>query len=419
MSKIPNFNIGYACLNNDLGRSYKTCRLGTLTEEKWISLVRWNLETLGEMFQYNIDKKIKLLRISSDLIPFASAGIDFIDRVPWENVFEKELGRVREIIDGKIRFSMHPGQYTLINSPREDVVERSILDLEYHSRLLKALGGTSENKMVLHIGGAYGDKAEAISRFKKNTAKLSENIMDHLVIENDHKIFNMEEVLGIGYELGLPVIFDNLHHEINSSLEKEKIVSLARDTWKKEDGNQIIHYSQQALGKALGSHSDTIRVGEFFDYIWKLESPLPDVMLEVKDKNRSAEKINAVKSKSVVDLEKLWAKYKYSVLAKSNSVYNEIRKELKDKNNWDGIKIVSLIEEALSLEPDRGAELNAFEHVWGYYRKRVTEKEKEKFKLLQEGYCKGETSHREMEGFLSRINKKYPSRYMMESYFFD
>ena len=60
---------------------------------------------------------------------------------------------------------MHPGQYTVLNSPNPEVVERAILDLDYHTKLLSSLGGGQENKMILHIGGGYGDKSQAIERF--------------------------------------------------------------------------------------------------------------------------------------------------------------------------------------------------------------------------------------------------------------
>lgn len=36
--------IGYACLNLDTKRGFKTCRFDNLTRERWIELIQLNLE---------------------------------------------------------------------------------------------------------------------------------------------------------------------------------------------------------------------------------------------------------------------------------------------------------------------------------------------------------------------------------------
>lgn len=56
---------------------------------------------------------------------------------------------------------MHPGQYTVLNSPNEKVVKQAVNDLNYHARFLDALGMDSSHKNVLHVGGVYGDKNQA------------------------------------------------------------------------------------------------------------------------------------------------------------------------------------------------------------------------------------------------------------------
>ena len=63
---------------------------------------------------------------------------------------------------------MHPGQYTVLNSPNVEVVNRAIDDLNYHTKVLDSLGVGSEHKIVLHIGGVYDDKDSAIRRFITN-----------------------------------------------------------------------------------------------------------------------------------------------------------------------------------------------------------------------------------------------------------
>ena len=62
---------------------------------------------------------------------------------------------------------MHPGQYTVLNSADENIVKNARLDLNYHARLLDSLGLNSEHKMILHVGGVYNDKKQAVKRFLK------------------------------------------------------------------------------------------------------------------------------------------------------------------------------------------------------------------------------------------------------------
>jgi UV DNA damage endonuclease len=153
------------------------------------------------------------------------------------------------------------------------------------------MGMDASNKIILHIGGIYGDKPAAIERFKSNYVALEERIKARLIIENDDKCYTAEEVLAIGQELKIPVVFDNLHHAINPSSKSQSIkewIAACSKTWRKKDGAQKIHYSQQAQCKRAGSHSETIDLPIFLRLYKTLPSLDLDIMLEVKDKNVSA-----------------------------------------------------------------------------------------------------------------------------------
>ena len=80
---------------------------------------------------------------------------------------------------------MHPGQYTVLNSLSESVVENAVDDLKYHAYFLDCLGMDESCKIVQHIGGVYGDKKQAINRFIVNYKRLDESIKKRLIIEND------------------------------------------------------------------------------------------------------------------------------------------------------------------------------------------------------------------------------------------
>lgn len=76
--------------------------------------------------------------------------------------------------------------------------------------------------MLIHIGGVYGDRDQATQRFINQANNLPERIRRHLVIENDERLYSIDEVLNIFKATGLPVVFDNLHYQIRSQADPLK-----------------------------------------------------------------------------------------------------------------------------------------------------------------------------------------------------
>lgn len=290
--------IGYACLTVGVnGVKQRTCMMKNASPDMLRSLIKSNLESLDKILDYNIDNNIKLFRISSGIIPFGSHPINTLK---WWDEFSDKLKEIgNKALTNGIRLSMHPGQYTVLNSPNESVVLRAIKDLKYHCRFLDSLGVEPEHKIILHVGGIYGDKCVAINRFIKQYRCLDENIRCRLVIENDDRQYTIADVLSISQSEKIPVVFDNLHHQVNSDNNHSDIewIEICRNTWKTQDGSQKIHYSQQDRDKRPGSHSSTIDVDKFLQFYNRIDKQDIDIMLEVKDKNLSAIKcINAISS---------------------------------------------------------------------------------------------------------------------------
>ena len=265
----------------------KTCILKNASEENLLRLIENNIQTLDKQIDYLIENNIHLFRISSDFIPFGSHEVN---KIKWWKIFRPNLLRIGEKAKRHhIRLSTHPGQYTIINSQNENLTKRSVLDLLYHTKILDSLNLPPSHKVILHIGGVYGDKEKSMERFVENYKNLPRNVKQRLIIENDDKNYTAEDVLQISQKTNAPVVFDYLHYLLNHEKENtdcKEIILRCRKTWKSKDGTQKIHYSQQAHGKRLGSHSDTIDPSEFFD-LTKILPEKIDVMFEVKDKNLS------------------------------------------------------------------------------------------------------------------------------------
>ncbi|MBK5251520.1 MAG: UV DNA damage repair endonuclease UvsE [Peptostreptococcaceae bacterium] len=415
-------NIGYACLTVGVkDTSMKRCNKKNASQSRLKELIADNLKSLENIIDYNIMNGIKLFRISSDFIPFGSSPVNSLK---WWEIYDEEFLHIgNKIRDNNIRISMHPGQYTVLNSKDKSVVERAIDDLEYHSRVLDSLKAGPENKIVLHIGGVYNEKKSSIERFVENYHMLSNRVKRRLIIENDDKSYNISEVLEIGKRIGAPVVFDNLHNSSNPSdpLKTEKFwINECRPTWQEKDGNQKIHYSQQAKDKRQGAHSNSINVGDFLAFTASIERSDIDIMLEVKDKNLSAIKcINSISmDKKIKVLESEWSKYKYNVLEKSPSSYNKIRELLKNKQEYPAVQFYNILETAMEQSEDVGKAINAAMHVFGYFKKDSSESEKTKIMDKIQNYRDSKIPLRMLKGSLLKMAIKYNKNYLLESYYF-
>lgn len=318
--------IGYACIClNGSDKKYRTCTMKFASEEKLREIIAWNLRVLEEILYYNIDHHIALHRISSDLIPFGSSPVNAI---PWQDEFQEEFERIGALIKiHDLRVSLHPGQYSVLNSPRTDVVERTIEDLRYHASLLDLMKLDASHKLILHVGGVYGNKQESKHRFITQVLRLDPAIQRRLTIENDDRYYHIGDVMNLAEQVKLPVIFDTLHHTLlppDDSLSELEWLDRVRTTWKVEDGMMKIHYSEQAEGKRRGAHAATVSSAKFVSFLDQLSFRDLDIMLEVKDKNLSACKCIDLKNRSFLNPEETALRYRYlNALQSADSLQNK------------------------------------------------------------------------------------------------
>lgn len=412
-------NIGYACkLVGVPNTSLKSCIVKNATSERLTEISKANIAALRAAVEYNKSAGIKLFRISSDIIPLAShPAVDF----PWREICAGELVEVGALIrKTKLRVSMHPGQYTVLNSPDSDVAERAVMDIRYHADFLESLNTGPEAKIVLHIGGAYNDKKSGIARFADRFARLPENARRRIILENDEHNYVIHEVHDLATRLGIPVVMDVFHHELlpPPSGSLREWLERSHATWKKQDGRQKIHYSQQLAGAKPGMHSQTIHAQTFMTFYSAMIDLDFDIMLEVKDKNLSAEKCLHCADPSTPRsvLTTAWAQYKYAVLEHSQAIYTRIRNLLKN-DNPSALDFYTLKEKALATPVSPGSAANAAEHVWGYVKKEADASEKKRFDALlaKTAQPNGTTA---IKRHLYKLAEKYTKSYLLESLYF-
>jgi len=109
-------------------------RLKSYSVERLKKTVENNLDCLLKVLKFNREHKILFFRITSDLVPFAS---HLVNTFNWQNYFRSEFEEIGEFIRRNgIRISMHPDQFTLINSVDNDIFRRSCKELAYHAQIL-------------------------------------------------------------------------------------------------------------------------------------------------------------------------------------------------------------------------------------------------------------------------------------------
>jgi UV DNA damage endonuclease len=280
--------IGYPCINRSIGCSgSRTFRLASYSDERLLSTVKSNIGCLFKVLAWNRDHDILFFRITSDLVPFASHPVCTF---PWQNHVADDLAMIGDFITGsRIRISMHPDQFIILNSPDPKVAERSTAELIYHADLLDMMGLPVSAKIQLHVGGVYGKPEESIARFVRAYEYLDSRISRRLVVENDDRRFTAADCMNIHDQTGIPVLFDVFHHAcINNGEAFGQILSRIRKTWKGPDGTMMVDYSTQNPNKRAGGHAEQIDLNDFRHFLTLTQPVDMDIMLEIKDKESSA-----------------------------------------------------------------------------------------------------------------------------------
>lgn len=266
--------LGYACLNITLGEfgGFKTAKKQTFLE-KGLSYVGdlclVNLERLKTILEWNSINHIGLYRMSSSMVPWASEYK--LQELPQ---FEKIQSKLTEIGNfaksNSMRLTYHPGQFNVLSSNNENVILNSIRDLEHHAEMMDLMGleKTHFSKINIHVGGVFGNKNEALERWRKNFERLSASVQSRLTVENDDKVncYSVKDLYdGIYKFVGTPIVYDQHHHIIGANSQKlscDEAIQMASETWP-AGITQVCHLSNSASefeekDTGLQAHSDYI-----------------------------------------------------------------------------------------------------------------------------------------------------------------
>ena len=248
MSEHKPIQLGLCCMNTILQSrkppimSSRSVILKTL-ETKGFEVLRekiiQNLKDTLVMIDWNEQNGIKVFRLSSDLFPHKSNCRAQSYSYDFALDLLKEIGAKARSYNQRITF--HPGQYNVIGTPREEVLENTIRDLTYHTEVLDLMEMNQDSVIVIHGGGVYKNKPETIDRWCKQFYRLPENVQKRIVLENCEKNFSIIDCIEVSKRIGVPVVFDTHHFECYKLLHKDEkfeepeyYMPFILESWKKK-----------------------------------------------------------------------------------------------------------------------------------------------------------------------------------------
>ena len=283
--------LGYACICTTLegvttSSSYSYTNFNKNNDyEKLDKVIISNLEDLIKILIFNKKNNIHFYRLSSNLIPLATHNkviFDYIDK--YKNYYDK----ISNIINNSnMRVDMHPSTYCILNSVKKEVVDNTIEILKYHYNLLDAMG--IDNKIIIiHVGSNTFGKEKSLTRFINNFNKLPEYLKQVIAIENDDKVFTIDDCLYLARKLNIKVVLD-YHHFLCNNIGKniDNYLEEIFATWK--DMRPKIHFSSPRSKKDYRYHHDCIDASSFIDFLSIINRYARniDIMLEAKAKDES------------------------------------------------------------------------------------------------------------------------------------
>ena len=286
-------NLGYACINMSMGKKVGTNRsmVKRTFEAKGLDYVSelalLNAKDIIKILEWNRLNGIKLFRLSSAIIPWGD-NIDLTQLKDYKEI-KSELKKAGDFAKfHNIRITSHPGPFVVLTSPKENVVEAAIKDLELHGKIFDMMGlsKTPYNKINIHCNGVYGDKISAMDRFCKNFKRLSKSVQSRLTVENDDKasMYSVCDLMYIHERIKIPIVFDYHHYQFcKGVLSEDEALELAVSTWP-VGIKPIVHYSES---KALHENDAKVKPQAHSDYINELPNTYGldvDIMVEAKAK---------------------------------------------------------------------------------------------------------------------------------------
>jgi UV DNA damage endonuclease len=200
-----------------------------------------SLAYLRDIFEYLHDQGIHFYRLAGQLAPYVThpqlpSFHRQIDECATELAALGDLAR-----DYRLRLTLHLAHFIQLSSPVEEQRRRSQQELTVATSLFEAMGLGTEAVIVVHVGGLFGDAAASRERFARAVEALPLAVQRRLALENDDRLFSLQDALWLHRRIGIRVVLDTLHHRCLNPTGHPltNALALALATWPADEQPKI------------------------------------------------------------------------------------------------------------------------------------------------------------------------------------
>jgi UV damage endonuclease UvdE len=216
-----------------------------VAEQKLWNLMVQNIESVRLLVEKvgGLEYGLRMVRLSSDILPvYTEPTWSYFWRRPdVVRYAEQHFRRVGDFARARdVRLSFHPGQFTVLASDSDDIVNRSIEEFEYHVDMARWMGfgkTFQDFKINVHIAGRRGPAG-----VRAALARMTPEARNCLTIENDEITWGIEHSLELVNDCAL--VLDIHHHFIKTGeyieADDDRIKRII-DSWR--GVRPVIHYS--------------------------------------------------------------------------------------------------------------------------------------------------------------------------------
>jgi UV DNA damage repair endonuclease len=230
---------------------------------------------------------------------------DVRNRAEW---LFRQVGDAARLLN--VRLSFHPGQFCVLASESDEIVERSIEEFEYHATMAAWMGfgrQFQDYKINVHISGRRGPAG-----IRAVLGRLTPEARNCLTIENEEITHGLTDCLQLGDVV--PIVLDIHHHWIREGeyiQRGDDRIKRVIDSWRGR--RPVCHYSVSREDILVGHDPDTLpdhasllaagfkkqKLRAHSDFCWNhavnawalTHNDWADIMVEAKAKNLASEQL--------------------------------------------------------------------------------------------------------------------------------
>lgn len=184
-----------------------------IVEDKIIDVAKTNIMNTHALVKKvaSLPEPLRMLRITSDMLSFYTHEdyTDFWQRADIQASLERWMAPIGETARANnVRLSFHPDQFVVLASENENIVNKSIVEFEYHVDMARWMGygkTFQDMKINVHISGRQGPEG-----IRKAYQRLSPEARNCITIENEENAWGLDDCLTLS-DL-LPIVLD-IHHQ--------------------------------------------------------------------------------------------------------------------------------------------------------------------------------------------------------------